>query len=237
MIKRLIFTTLVIAAASATAPAANAQGFSNACGGTTFFTCLNLAIASSNSGLTQTFTITNVSNGLLANNPNSFFGLLGLGSSGTAPTSMGSTAATFTTACTNATTGCGSTSPSYANGFSGAGFTASTFFGLDAHSPAPTNGLHDGQSVSFYLNFTNSAAATSFLNGLQLAVHDQDGLTEACGSNKVVFNANGQPTTASSSPSSAATCTGRVNTTPEPTSIALLGTGLVGLFPVFRRRR
>lgn len=234
MMRRIAVFGALVAIASI-ASGAQAQGITHACGGTDFFSCVTVGVTGTGTS-SLTFSFTNVSNTAPANNPNSVFKLFGL-SNTVVPVSISSTSSSFTTVCSVFVAGCGEVGKNFANTFQGAGLTGD-FFGLNANHPAPTNGLKtDGQTASFTLVFSSAVNASNFLNGIDYALHDIGGLTDACGSSKADFGATGTPAAGSAHPSNAATCSPGTNTVPEPSSMALLGTGMVGLVPMLRRKR
>ncbi len=127
MIRQLHAAALLAIGATVAAPTANAQ-FTNACGGSDFFSCVTLAVSGQGTS-TLLFTVTNTSNTGLANNPNSVFKEFGVGNgafTGTAPTvtANGALSSRFSVASTNP------------NSFNGVGFTANNFFGLDSERTA-----------------------------------------------------------------------------------------------------
>lgn len=104
---------------------------------------------------------------------------------------------------------------------------AGPFSGSEATNPAPQNGLDDGETVTFYFDFTG----TFDLTGGILGVHGISGPNEC--STKVFTTVGGEP----NQPDDGGECGDTV--IPEPITMTLLGTGLVGMggASLLRRRR
>ena len=207
---RIIGSAAVLLAASATAAHADLGGLVNGtqyCGGNTFSTCATINTISFSGGV-LTLQVTNTSG-----SASSVFTQIGLANLGGA----------FTVTNFGAS-GDGSWSQG-TTGLSGAGIQ-NVVIGGAADAPSPTNGLHDGETVTFTFTLTGSPDLTD----LQLAIHDQGGSPggECASSTKLVVTGGvaNDPTCGST-------------TVPEPMTMSLLATGLAGMggLGAFKRRR
>lgn len=219
--KRVIRTLGCAAALSlAASSAAHAATFVNQqfCGGNTFSTCAFVTASTSLSGgnTVLTLTVTNP----VTNPSGSTFTAIGIGDLngaslvGTPTSSSGSFVY--------------SSSP---NGLNGAGIE-SDVIGFNSVPPVSANGLLPGQSVTFTFTFSGTSLNTA---DLQFAIHDQGGAPVGCDASTKLLIDN---TTANGNfAANTATCGPPTTVTPEPASMALFGTGLVGLGGIVARRR
>ncbi|HEY6828576.1 MAG TPA: PEP-CTERM sorting domain-containing protein [Gemmatimonadaceae bacterium] len=220
--RRIFRTIAVVASLSAMGSAARAQTLftGSGCSGSVFLFCASWTATYLDATHVSLF-ITNTSQNAPASNTNSAFTQIGIGNVTIAdPASM------------NPVTGW--QYDSNLSGFNGFGLLENQFGSITTNGI--NNALADGSSLTFSFTMGSSigtyAQAQTAFSGAQIAIHDQGGPVAGCSSKGVLVGAaSGQNT------SNFITSCAPTTTTPEPSTYALMATGLIGVFGFARRRR
>jgi hypothetical protein len=211
-------TIAAVAGLSLAASTAQAQSFTGSgCAGDTFEFCA-LWTGTLIDATHFQFFITNTSGAAPANNPGSFWTQIAIGNVTIAdPTSMAAVT--------------GWQYDANINGFNGFGLLENQFGSITTNGINNALGAGDSRTFTFALSGALTAGEfnTAFA-GVQVGIHDQ-GSPQGCASAKGVLDGN-----SSDQDLFEGDC-GITTTTPEPASVLLMATGLVGLFAFTRRRR
>jgi hypothetical protein len=122
------------------------------------------------------------------------------------------------------------------SGLNGAGIIGTTVGGgANSPGPNPNNSLNDGETVTFMFTLTGNYN----LSNVQFALHDQGGSGQysCANSTKLVVSQTGTGSNAWDANATPADCLPPTTTAPEPASMFLLATGLLGMAGIQLRRR
>ena len=211
-------TITAVAGLSLAASTAQAQSFSgDGCAGDTFMFCASWTGTLTDATHFQFF-IENTSGNPPASNLASFWTQIAIGNV-TIPDPTGMAAVT------------GWQYDSNINGFNGFGLLENQFGSITTNGINNALGAGDSRTFTFVLSgaLTSGQFNTAFA-GVQIGIHDQ-GAPTGCSSSKGVLDGN-----ASGQDLFTGDC-GGTSVTPEPSTVLLMATGLVGLLAFNRRRR
>jgi len=217
-VRNALRTIAAVAGLSLAASTARAQSFSgDGCAGDTFMFCASWTGTLTDATHFQFF-IQNTSGVAPASNLSSFWTQIAIGNVTIAdPTGMAAVV--------------GWQYDNNINGFNGFGLLENHFGAITTNGINNALGAGDSRTFTFALSgaLTSSEFNTAFA-GVQIGIHDQ-GSPVGCSSAKGVLDGN-----SSGQDLFTGDC-GTTSVTPEPSTIMLMATGLVGLLALSRRRR